>query len=155
MGNAPDKLPDIISAEVIYLPSIREALLPDPEKSIEVIRAERPDLVVLGGSYMLFPHPVKELAEAVHEYGGLLAYDGSHVLGLIAGGVFQDPLREGADILFASTHKTFPGPQGGLILTNEEEYYRKLSKNVFHKIADNIHFNKIAALAVSLSLIHI
>ena len=148
MGNAPDKLPDVISAEVIYLPSIREALLPDPERSVEVIRAERPDLVVLGGSYMLFPHPVKELAEAVHEYGGLLAYDGSHVLGLIAGGVFQDPLREGADILFASTHKTFPGPQGGMILTNSEELYRKLFENIFHKIADNIHFNKIAALAV-------
>ncbi|RLG08264.1 MAG: serine hydroxymethyltransferase, partial [Thaumarchaeota archaeon] len=150
MGNAPDKLPDVIGAEVIYLPGDRETLLPDAEGSIEVIRAEKPDLVVLGGSYMLFPHPVRELSEAVHEYGGLLAYDGSHVLGLIAGGVFQDPLREGADILFASTHKTFPGPQGGLILTNSEELYRKLFENTFHKIADNIHFNKIAALAVCL-----
>ncbi len=150
MGNAPDKLPDVIGAEVIYLPGDRETLLPDAEGSIEVIRAEKPDLVVLGGSYMLFPHPVRELSEAVHEYGGLLAYDGSHVLGLIAGGVFQDPLREGADILFASTHKTFPGPQGGLILTNSEELYRKLFENIFHKIADNIHFNKIAALAVCL-----
>ena len=148
MGNAPDKLPDVIGAEVIYLPGDQEALLPDPERSIEVIRAEKPDLVVLGGSYMLFPHPVRELSEAVHEYGGLLAYDGSHVLGLIAGGVFQDPLREGADILFASTHKTLPGPQGGMILTNSEELYRKLFENIFHKIADNIHFNRIAALAV-------
>lgn len=148
MGNAPDKLPDLVSAEVVYLPAIRELLLPDPESSVELIRAEKPDLVVLGGSYMLFPHPVREVAEAVHEYGGLLAYDGSHVLGLIAGGVFQDPLREGADILFASTHKTFPGPQGGLILTNSEDVYQKIVKNIFHKIADNIHFNKIGALAV-------
>lgn len=148
-GNAPEKLPDIIDAEVIYFPACMERLLPDTEKSIETIRSEKPDFVVLGGSRMLFPHPVRELAEAVHEYGGILAYDGAHVLGLIAGGVFQDPLREGADILFASTHKTFPGPQGGLVLTNNEELYRKLSKNIFHKIADNIHFNKIAALAVS------
>ncbi len=150
MGNAPDKLPDLISADIVYLPAVKEILIPDPEKSVELIRAEKPDLVVLGGSYMLFPHPVKELSEAVHEYGGLLAYDGSHVLGLIAGGVFQDPLREGADVLFASTHKTFPGPQGGLILTNNEEVYRKIAGNIFHKIADNIHFNKIGALAVSL-----
>lgn len=149
MGNAPDKLPDLISANIVYLPAVKEILIPDPEKSVELIRAEKPDLVVLGGSYMLFPHPVKELSEAVHEYGGLLAYDGSHVLGLIAGGVFQDPLREGADVLFASTHKTFPGPQGGLILTNNEEVYRKIAGNIFHKIADNIHFNKIGALAVS------
>ena len=149
MGNAPDKLPDLISADIVYLPAVKEILIPDPERSVELIRAEKPDLVVLGGSYMLFPHPVKELSEAVHEYGGLLAYDGSHVLGLIAGGVFQDPLREGADVLFASTHKTFPGPQGGLILTNSEEIYRKIAGNIFHKIADNIHFNKIGALAVS------
>jgi len=148
-GNAPDRLPDLVDAEVIYFPASKDKFLPDVEKSVEIIRSEKPDLVVLGGSLILFPHPVKELAEAVHEYGGVLAYDAAHVLGLIAGGVFQDPLREGADILFASTHKTFPGPQGGLILTNGEEYYRKLSKNVFHKIADNIHFNKIAALAVS------
>ena len=149
MGNAPDKLPDLISADIVYLPAVKEILIPDPERSVELIRAEKPDLVVLGGSYMLFPHPVKELSEAVHEYGGLLAYDGSHVLGLIAGGAFQDPLREGADVLFASTHKTFPGPQGGLILTNSEEIYRKIAGNIFHKIADNIHFNKIGALAVS------
>lgn len=148
-GNAPEKLPDLVDAEVIYLPALMERLIPDVEKSIEIIRSEKPDFVVLGGSRMLFPHPVRELAEVVHEYGGLLAYDGAHVLGLIAGGVFQDPLREGADILFASTHKTFPGPQGGLILTNNEELYQRLSKNIFHKIADNIHFNKIAALAVS------
>jgi len=148
-GNAPEKLPDVIGAEVIYLPGSPETLLPDPEKAAEIIRSEKPDLVVLGGSLILFPHPVKELSEAVHEYGGILAYDGSHVLGLIAGGSFQDPLREGADILFASTHKTFPGPQGGLILTNDGECYKKLSGNIFHKIADNIHFNKIAALAVA------
>ena len=147
-GNAPNKLPEIIDAKVIPLPGDEETLTPDLEKSIEVLEAEKPNLVVLGGSLILFPHPVKELAEVVHGYGGILAYDGSHVLGLIAGGVFQDPLREGADILFASTHKTLPGPQGGLILTNDEEIYRKLYANIFHKIADNVHFNKIAALAV-------
>jgi len=147
-GNAPDKLPEVVNAEVIPLPGDAETLTPDVERSIEVIEAERPDLVVLGGSYMLFPHPVRELAEVVHGYGGILAYDGSHVLGLIAGGVFQDPLREGADIVFASTHKTLPGPQGGLILTNQEEIYRRIYANIFHKIADNVHFNKIAALAV-------
>jgi len=147
-GNAPNKLPEVVGAEVIPLPGVEETLTPDVEKSIEVLEAEKPDLVVLGGSLILFPHPVKELAEVVHGYGGILAYDGSHVLGLIAGGVFQDPLREGADILFASTHKTLPGPQGGLILTNDEEIYRKLYANIFHKIADNVHFNKIAALTV-------
>lgn len=70
--------------------------------------------------------PVKEVADLVHQYGGIVAYDGSHSLGLIAGGQYQDPLREGADILLGSTHKTFPGPQGGIILTNSEEVHKKV-----------------------------
>ena len=47
-------------------------------------------------------------------------YDAAHVLGLIAGKQFQDPLKEGAEVLMGSTHKTFPGPQGGIILSQEE-----------------------------------
>ncbi|MEM1742828.1 MAG: serine hydroxymethyltransferase, partial [Nitrososphaerota archaeon] len=105
---------------------------------------------VLGGSMILFPHPVRELSEIVHEYGGILAYDASHVLGLIAGKTFQDPIREGADIVYASTHKTFPGPQGAVIMTNNPEIYKILSSNTFHKLVDNIHLNRIAAYAVSL-----
>ncbi|HEY7069484.1 MAG TPA: hypothetical protein VH479_05195 [Acidimicrobiales bacterium] len=70
--------------------------------------------------------PVAAVAEVVHGYGGLVAYDGSHTLGLIAGGQYQDPLREGADLLFGSTHKTFPGPQGGIILTNDAEVHRRV-----------------------------
>ena len=54
-------------------------------------------------------------------------YDGAHVLGLIAGGQFQDPFREGADVGTGSSHKTFPGPQGGFVLSNsdDEKFQRK------------------------------
>ena len=47
-------------------------------------------------------------------------YDAAHVAGLIAGGKFQDPLREGADTMTMSTHKTLFGPQGGLVLGSKE-----------------------------------
>ena len=88
----------------------------DPEKSAYVIRAAKPGIVTFGGSLFLFPHPIKELKEVCDEVGAYVAYDASHVLGLIAGGQFQDPLREGADFITSSTHKTFPGPQGGVIM---------------------------------------
>jgi len=68
----------------------------DVDKSIEVIRAAKPGIVTFGGSLFLFPHPIRELRAVCEEVGAYVAYDASHVLGLIAGGVFQDPLREGA-----------------------------------------------------------
>lgn len=148
-GYGVSKIPDLVGAELVLLPPSREYFVPDVDEGVRVIEREKPSLVVLGGSMMLFPHPVREFSEAVHRHGGVLAYDASHVLGLIAGGVFQDPLREGADVVYASTHKTFPGPQGGLILTNDREIYEKLSGNIFHKIVDNIHLNRLAAYAVT------
>lgn len=76
-----------------------------------LILGVKPVLITLGASVFLFPHPVKEIKEICTETDTLIHYDGSHVLGLIAGGEFQDPLGEGADLLMGSTHKTFPAPQ--------------------------------------------
>lgn len=124
----------------------------DVEKAKDVIARERPRLVVLGASRFLFPHPVRELAEFCEDLRIPVVYDGSHVMGLIAGGEFQDPLREGALVLFGSTHKTLPGPQGGLILTNDEEAARRIAHVVRRPplLVDNPHIHRIAALGVTL-----
>jgi len=63
------------------------------EKAKELILKEKPKLIIFGQSLFLFPHPVKELSEATKKIGATITYDGSHVLGLIAGGVFQDPFK--------------------------------------------------------------
>lgn len=102
----------------------------DLPESLKLLDKYKPPLVVLGSSIVTYPMPVNEIAEFVHKYGGIVAYDGSHTLGLIAGGQYQDPLLEGADILLGSTHKTFPGPQGGIILTNDERLHKKVEKMV-------------------------
>jgi glycine hydroxymethyltransferase len=81
---------------------------------------------------------------------GVCVYDGSHVLGLIAGGEFQDPLREGCSMLIASTHKSFPGPQGGIILSNDDRVFSNVAGKIFPGIVDNIHLDRVAALAVAL-----
>src|SRR6266566_3221341 len=106
---------------VEYLPFDTEEMNIDidaTEKKIQKLSEEdkKPTLAMLGGSVLPFPHPVKQLADAFQESDTRICFDAAHVAGLIAGAKFQDPLHEGADAMTASTHKTLPGPQGGLIL---------------------------------------
>jgi glycine hydroxymethyltransferase len=123
----------------------------DVEKAVEQIGRLRPRLVIVGSSLFLFPHPVRALAAEVHKHGGLLAYDASHVLGLIAGGGFQLPLEEGADVVFGSTHKTFPGPQGGIIYTDNEDMINRVSAGVYPALVTNHHVARMPAMVVALS----
>jgi glycine hydroxymethyltransferase len=126
----------------------------DVDRSIDVIRAAKPGIVTFGGSLFLFPHPIKELKAVCDEVGAYVAYDASHVLGLVAGGVFQDPLREGADFISSSTHKTFPGPQGGVIMANPisprmEKAIKKVQHAVFPLSASSTHLGRLPALSVA------
>ncbi len=75
----------------------------DTESLIKQAKELKPKLVILGGSGTLFPEPIKELRKVADEQGFLIAYDASHVTGLIASGVFPNPLEEGADVMFGST----------------------------------------------------
>jgi glycine hydroxymethyltransferase len=101
----------------------------------------------------LFPHPVKELSEVAKEVGAHVAYDGAHVAGLIGSGYFQQPLQEGADVMTASTHKTLPGPQHGIVLANgdDEALVEKLKKSAFPSLLSNHHLHNVAGLAVALA----
>jgi glycine hydroxymethyltransferase len=76
------------------------------------------------------------------------------VLGLIAGGMFQDPFKEGADFITASTHKTFPGPQGGVILGNlkggrMEKAIKNVQYAVFPLSTSNTHLGRLPALGLT------
>lgn len=117
------------------------------EKSCAKILEYKPRFIVIGGSVILFPQPIKELREACDKVGAKIVYDAAHVLGLIAAGMFQDPLREGADLITTSTHKTFPGPQGGMILGNVgEETQKKIQTAVFPQFSSNHHLHRLPAL---------
>ena len=116
------------------------------------IRTLHPRLVILGSSLFLFPHPVAAIAEILHaQPDTTLVYDGSHVLGLIAGGVFQSPLEEGADVVFGSTHKTFFGPQGGIVYSNDEELMTRISEAVYPGLVTNHHLARVAALGIAMA----
>ena len=122
----------------------------DADRMVERIRETEPRIVLLGGSLFLFPHPVREACEAAHEVGATVVYDGAHVLGLIAGKRFQDPLREGADVMTGSTHKTFPGPQGAVIFC-KEGLSEKIDEAVFPGTVSNHHLHHLAGLGVALA----
>ncbi len=107
-----------------------------------------PKIVMFGGSLFLFPHPVSELADFAHSEGAVVCYDAAHVAGLIAGGQFQDPLREGAEIMSFSTHKTLFGPQGGMI-ASKAEYSENLKKAVFPGTSSNHHLHNVAGKALT------
>jgi len=111
-------------------------------KKVEKLE-DKPKVFVLGASLFLFPHPVKEIAEIAEEVGAKVVYDASHVLGLIAGKRFQDPIREGADVVTASTHKTFPGPQRAVIMC-KKELGKTIDKGVFPGVVSNHHIHSLA-----------
>ena len=128
----------------------------DVDGAVKLIRKVKPKLALNGRSVFLFPSPIREIAEAAHDVGAYLVYDAAHVLGLIGGKKFQDPLREGADVMSGSTHKTLPGPQGGMILSNhkgdtdeDKSFLRKLGFGVFPGVTSSYHLHHVAAKAIA------
>ena len=117
----------------------------------QLIKNDRkPRMAMFGGSLFLFPHPVRELADYLKSHGIFICYDGAHVAGLIAGKQFQDPLREGAEVVTMSTHKTLFGPQGGMVLSFEK-HAEAIKKATFPGNTSNHHLHHVAGKAVALA----
>ncbi len=120
------------------------------EDTAYLINKLHPKLLVLGKSLFLFPEPIKELKEICRKNGTTIIYDAAHVLGLIAGGKFQDPLSEGADFITGSTHKTFFGSQRGIILSNaKQKEWEKIDKGAFPGSSSNHHLDTLVSLAIT------
>lgn len=142
-------LAELLKLEVFPFPFAKKDMNIRVEEAKQTINRIKPKVVLFGASLITFPQPVKDLAKTARENGSKVGYDGSHVLGLIAGEQFQDPLREGAQALFGSTHKSFFGPQGG-ILVADEEIGERIKDKIYPAFVDNAHWNRIAALTLAL-----
>ena len=138
---------------LVTYPWDEERMEPDVDAASAIIRSEQPELCLFGQSVILFPIQLQELADVAHEVGARVMYDGAHVLGLIAGGEFQDPLREGADVMTGSSHKTFPGPQGGFLLSDsdEESLQKKLNNAIFPGVCSSYHLHHVAGKVVAMA----
>ena len=109
----------------------------------------RPKVVALGASMTLFPLPIQAMHDIVAEWSGYVFFDGAHQLGLVAGGQFQDPLREGAAVMTGSAGKTFSGPQSGIMVWDDAQLTGPLTHVVFPVLAATHQVNRVAALAVA------
>jgi len=151
-GAGWDESAKLTGRKIEHWPFDEKEFMIDVDEAEERVKQIKPKLLVFGASQILFPAPIHDLKGVADEVGAYCVYDGSHVMGLIAGKRFQDPLREGAITLFGSTHKTFPGPQGGIILSNaEEEITKKLDITLDPSLFDNYHPHRVAALAVAVA----
>lgn len=120
----------------------------DTERLADVGRAVTgPKLVYLDQFMCLFPHDLAAIRNAAGP-DTVIHYDGSHVMGLIAGGQFQDPLAEGADSLGGSTHKSFPGPHKGVLLTNSGDIATRFDEHAGHWVSHH-HPADVASLAIA------
>lgn len=132
------------------LPYDAERATIDLDACERAFAAAPPDVIYLDASMMLHPHPVRGLRELAGD-DAIIVYDASQVLGLIAGGRFQDPLREGADVLSGSTHKSLPGPQKGIIMTDRDDIAARVEATIFPGHVSNFHLHHVAALAITLA----
>ncbi|GAB1380988.1 aminotransferase class I/II-fold pyridoxal phosphate-dependent enzyme [Pararhodobacter aggregans] len=110
----------------------------------------RPKIITVGGSLNLFPHPVPQIRAIADEVGAKVLFDAAHQCGIIAGGVWANPLAQGAHLMTMSTYKSLGGPAGGLIVTNDAAIAERLDRIAFPGLTANFDAAKSAALAISL-----
>ncbi|MBN2621628.1 hypothetical protein JXB22_11155 [candidate division WOR-3 bacterium] len=127
----------------------------DTDALKKILDTHRPELVVFGKSMFLHREPVEFLFNIVKEWDArpVIMYDMAHVLGLY--GVLQEPFKEGADIVTGSTHKTFFGPQRGVIASSitKDSPFSKLwldiKSRAFPGSTSNHHLGTLLALLMA------
>jgi len=125
----------------------------DLEKTTDLLDFHKPELIVLGKSMMIYREPLRELARMISGMRPkpILLYDMAHVFGLV-GPYFQEPFKEGADIVTSSTHKTFFGSQRGIIASNMsegseyEDLWESILGRVFPGNVSNHHLGTLLGL---------
>jgi glycine/serine hydroxymethyltransferase len=128
----------------------------DVVNTAQLVSDYKPDLLILGKSAILNREPVKEIAHLISDIKPkpIIMYDAAHVFGLL-GPYFQQPLMDGADILTASTHKTFFGTQRGLIASNMDnelaiyELWENIVRRVFPGSVSNHHLGTLLGLLMA------
>jgi aminomethyltransferase len=122
----------------------------------ELMIEHRPELIILGKSMMIHKEPVRELRAVIDELelDCMLMYDMAHVLGLV-GPYFQQPFKEGADIVTGSTHKTFYGTQRGIVAVNctpddlQFEFWEAIQRRAFPGSTSNHHLGTLLGLLLA------
>ena len=122
----------------------------------ELIAEYKPELIIFGKSMVLHPEPVTRIRAFIDDLSipSIIMYDMAHVLGLV-GPYFQEPFKEGVDIVTGSTHKTFFGTQRGIIASNYEEqderyeFWEAIRRRTFPGSVSNHHLGTMVGLLMA------
>ena len=134
---------------VVALPYDASAHDVDVDALPSFLHRERPALVILGGTLMLFPHRLDRILDVTRAFGVRVLYDASHVAGLIAAGRFQQPLDDGVDVVTFSTYKSYGGPPGGAIATSDPEVAERVFAAVYPGLTANFDAGRLRALGIA------
>ena len=126
----------------------KDSALIDYEEVEQLAYSHRPKLIIAGGSAYSRVIDFKKFKEIADSVGAYLLVDMAHFSGLVAGGVHPNPLPH-ADIVTSTTHKTLRGPRGGMVLTNNEELFKKINSALFPGLQGGPLMHVIAAKAVA------
>jgi len=126
----------------------RDDHLIDMDEVAKIARAEKPKLIIAGGTAYSRIWDFKRFREIADEIGAYLMVDMAHFAGLVAGGVHPSPVQH-AHVVTSTTHKSLRGPRGGLILTNDEDMAKKINSAVFPGLQGGPLMNAVAAKAVA------
>jgi glycine hydroxymethyltransferase len=121
----------------------------DPDRFAKAALELTPKLIVVAGSLCLFPYSLSVVRQVADQIGAYVLYDAAHMGGLIAGGRFQQPLHEGADLMTGSTYKSFGGPPSGFVATNSAAVAERLDRIAFPGLTANFDLSRTAAMVIS------
>ncbi|MBD1912308.1 MULTISPECIES: aminotransferase class I/II-fold pyridoxal phosphate-dependent enzyme [unclassified Leptolyngbya] len=128
--------------------------IPSYTIDVEALRQQahqiKPQLITVGGSLNLCPHPIRQIRQIADEVGAYVLFDAAHLSGMIAGRAWQQPLEEGAHLMTMSTYKSLGGPPSGLLVTNEPELAQRLDQIAYPGLTANFDAAKSASLAITL-----
>lgn len=115
----------------------------------KLVKLHPPQAMIFDHGATIFEFPLKEIRSIVGNET-LIIFDASHPLGLIYGNVFPNPLKDGCDILQGNTHKTFPGPQKGLIFFKEKQLSEKVIDGIGRGMVSSQHTHHSISLYITL-----
>jgi glycine hydroxymethyltransferase len=141
---------NVFNLRVIGVPMLANTHAIDVVNTVERVQEVRPALVVLGGSVILQPQPVREIVEVAHSVSAKVLFDASHVAGLIAGDCFPNPIDAGVDFMTFSTCKTIPGPQHAVVTARDCEA-AALKSAVFPGLQSGHHLAETVSAVVTLA----
>lgn len=121
----------------------------DVDETAKIFRQTNARALYIDISAHLNPVNIRQLRHALGEKA-LIIFDASHSMGLILGGEFSSPFREGADIVCGNTHKTLAGPQRGIIMFKNKELGTKADWLIKTTFVSSVHTSELMALAISI-----